>query len=192
MQKKCAAPHAESLRFITQYDPQWPQRFVALADLLLPHLPPACTIHHVGSTAIPGMPAKDIVDLDIECPIGSMRVVIAVLEAVGYKHEGDLGIHSREAFRPQPGSGPAAMPAHHLYACEADSPELARHLAYRNYLIADPARAAWLAEKKIQADRQADSRDDYIERKAPAYAVIVTEAVRWQIQASSAQSDGCK
>lgn len=167
------------MNYITPYQAGWPIRFQHLADFLTPWLPAGCKLHHVGSTSVPGMPAKDIIDLDIECPVGTMAAIIAALAAAGYEHEGDLGIVTREAFRPRPQSAATALPAHHLYACEADSPELAKHLAYRDYLIAHPERATWLATEKIRADAAAASRDDYIARKDAAYQRITAESLAW-------------
>ena len=167
------------MQYITNYNPDWPRRFAAIAGYLRPHLGAGLAFHHVGSTSVPGMVAKDIIDLDIECPIGSMPEVIGALRAAGYEHEGDKGIPTREAFRPLPGSAADALPAHHLYACEADSPELRKHLAYRDYLIAHPGRTAWLAEQKIEADRIAARRDEYIENKSAAYAVITRKSLAW-------------
>ena len=69
--------------------------------------------------------------------------------------------------------------SHHLYACESDSPELRRHLVFRDYLIAHPERASWLADEKRRADELAVSRDAYIEGKVAAYEEIVVEASSW-------------
>ena len=114
------------LRYITEYNPDWPRRFTQIADVLAPCLLPDCQIHHVGSTAVPGMPAKDIIDLDIQCACGQMPQIIEVLTKLGYRHAGDQGIPGREAFHPLAGTAIADLPAHHLYACEADTAELAK------------------------------------------------------------------
>ncbi len=173
---------ARSMRYIAEYNPDWPDRFERIAEWLRPRLPGGCVLHHVGSTSVPGMPAKDVIDLDIECPVGAMASVIEALAAIGYEHQGDKGIPTREAFRPLEGSIPASFPAHHLYACESDSPELHKHLAFRNYLVAHGERAAWLANQKRQADQSAESRDAYIENKSDAYAVITQESLQWAEQ----------
>ena len=165
--------------YITEYNPDWPARFERIAAMLRPHLAAECRFHHVGSTSIPGMPSKDIIDIDIECPVGAMSRVIEALAAAGYVHEGDKGIPTREAFSPLPGSAPAEMRAHHLYACESDSPELGRHLAFREYLKANSQRAQWLAQQKSEADIAAATRDEYIMNKTDAYRTITREAMGW-------------
>ena len=156
------------MKFIRQYDEGWIDDFNDIARFLGTYLPDEMLIHHVGSTSIPSMPSKDIIDIDIECPNGSINRVIAVLTQAGYEHEGDLGIPTREAFSPRDDSNVFRLRPHHLYACESDSPELRRHLVFRDYLIAHPERASWLADEKRRADELAVSRDAYIEGTAPA------------------------
>lgn len=167
------------MQYITEYNPDWPNRYDAIASSLRSFLPKDCRLHHVGSTSVPGMPAKDIIDIDIECPTGAMKNVISRLQNVGYQHEGDKGIQGREAFCPLANSIPSRLPAHHLYACETDSRELKKHLAFREYLIAHPNRAEWLAEQKIEADKMAKDRDSYIEGKSRFYEIITTESLKW-------------
>lgn len=167
------------MNHIREYSTNWLNGFAEIAQYLARYLPGECRIHHVGSTSIPDMPAKDVIDVDIECPQGSMGRVIFRLSEAGYEHLGDRGIPMREAFRPQEGSGGVLLPAHHLYACESDSTELRRHLAFRDYLSSHPKRAGWLAGAKRRADAAAATREAYIEAKDAAYKAIVAEATAW-------------
>lgn len=167
------------MNYITEYRLDWPRRFERIARFLGEVLPGACRIHHAGSTAIPGMPAKDIIDIDIEYPGKMLPTLIAVLNASGYLHEGDKGIPGRESFRHMPKDAAARLPRHHLYACESGGGELARHLAFRDYLIHHGQRAQWLASEKISSDALAVSREEYIRAKAAAYAVVTEEALGW-------------
>jgi GrpB-like predicted nucleotidyltransferase (UPF0157 family) len=128
------------------------------------------------------MPSKDIIDLDIECPGGSIPDAIEFLRRAGYDHEGDKGIATREAFRAKPGSAAAELPPHHLYVCDTQSPELLRHIAFREYLISHPDRAGWIARQKIEIDQSANSRSEYIEDKSRAYETITREALAWASQ----------
>ena len=104
--------------------------------------------------------------------------MIAHLRLAGYRHVGDRGIPGREAFEPVSWSRADTLHAHHLYVCEATASELRRHLAFRDYVIANPERAAWLAARKRAHDAAAPSRDAYIEAKGPDYEMILTEALR--------------
>jgi GrpB-like predicted nucleotidyltransferase (UPF0157 family) len=167
------------MKYITDDNPDWPGRFKQIALRASRFLPAHCRVHHVGSTSIPGMPAKDIIDLVIECPNGLMPEIVKALVKAGYEHEGDKGIAGREAFRPCFGSEAERLPAHHLYACEAGAQELRKQLAFRDYLRANPERARWLAEKKRAVDGAAGSRVGYIEKKAEFYSVITMESLEW-------------
>ena len=163
-------------QFIVEYQQHWLDNFAKIASELKLILPNDCIIHHVGSTSITGMVAKDIIDIDIEFSSSTLDVIISKLEIIGYKHKGDLGILGREAFDCIDESICSSFHLHHLYVCPSDSPELKRHLAFRNYLRANPERAEWLKEMKIKCDHLASSRADYIERKAEYYAIINSEA----------------
>jgi GrpB-like predicted nucleotidyltransferase (UPF0157 family) len=144
-------------------DGPWAEAFAALAAPLRRALPPGVAVEHVGSTAVPGLAAKPILDIDVV--IDSWREFDAVklkLEALGYRHEGDLGIPEREAFRWTGGA-----PAHHLYVCASSSPELQRHLKFRNILKADPVLAArYAALKRSAAERYRHDREGYTGAKA--------------------------
>ena len=59
------------------------------------------------------------------------------------------------------------------------NPELFKHIAFREYLMLHPGRAKWLAERKIEADRPASSRAEYIENKSSAYQAITKESLSW-------------
>ena len=168
-----------ALKHIREYSTDWLDGFAEIARYLARYLPGECRIHHVGSTAIPDMPAKDVIDVDIERPPGSMGRVVVALSDAGYEHLGDRGVLTREAFRPQEGSGALLLPAHHLYACESGSAELRRHLAFRDYLSSRPERARWLADAKRRAADAAPTREAYIEAKDAAYKAIVAEATAW-------------
>src|SRR5215216_2293030 len=148
---------------IAAYDPRWPACFARLRDRLAAALGPlAVRIEHVGSTAVPGLAAKPIIDLDVVVATqDDLSAVIGRLRSLGYRHEGDLGVPGRDAFASPPGS-----PAHHLYVCPADSPALARHLALRDLLRADPEVARGYGDlKRTLAARFGHDRVAYTEGK---------------------------
>jgi len=167
------------MRYIIEYNPAWPQRYQQIERVLLGRLFEGCQVHHVGSTSVPDMPSKDIIDVVIECPVGSMPAVIQSLASLGYEHEGDKGIHGREAFRPMQDCLPARLPPHHLYACEQRALELRKHLAFRDFLIAKRDRRIWLAEQKRLVDHMARTREEYIQNKSQAYVTITAESLEW-------------
>lgn len=161
---------------IADYDPGWPAAFATLRDQITAALGPlAHRIEHVGSTAVPGLPAKPVIDLDVVIATrADLPEVISRLAALGYRHEGDLGITSREAF-----ASPADTPARHLYVCTADSRELARHLAFRDYLRTHPGQARAYAQLKRSLAVQFRSDRDAYSRSKAAFIEQILEAALW-------------
>jgi len=116
---------------VVDYDPTWPLTFAALRAPISEALRDiASTVEHVGSTSVPGLAAKPIVDIDVVLPSrAEIPTAIEKLASLGYVYRGDLGIPEREAF-----SSPAHLPPHHLYVCVQGSAALANHLTIRDHL----------------------------------------------------------
>jgi len=152
----------------------WPIYFTALRYHLEEGLGDlAVAIVHVGSTAVRGLAAKPIIDLDVV--IGTLADFTGVSErltTLGYQHVGDLGIVGREAFRQ-----PTGLPRHHLYVCAQDSVQLGRHLAFRDYLRshADVA-GAYASLKQELARRFRDERDGYTDAKSDFVESVLAQA----------------
>jgi GrpB-like predicted nucleotidyltransferase (UPF0157 family) len=149
---------------VVDYDAAWPAAFAELRGPIWKAVEDvALAIEHVGSTAVPGLAAKAVVDMDIVVrSANAMPTVIERLAALGYVHRGNLGIEGREAFERPPDS-----PQHHLYACVAGSVALRNHLHVRDWLRAHPhAAAAYGALKKELAARFSNDIDGYVEGKS--------------------------
>lgn len=118
---------------VVPYDSNWKQQFEAIRAEIQDALGElALSIEHVGSTSVEGLSAKPIIDIDVVIEDESkLQAVIEKLAGIGYEHEGNLGIVGREAFGY---TGKEHLQNHHLYVCTKDSPELMRHLAFRDYL----------------------------------------------------------
>ena len=138
---------------VLPYDPAWQARFEELVQHLLSILAGRDVhVEHVGSTSVPGLAAKPILDVDVVLQNGTdFEQVKAALEADGYYHVGDLGIAGREAFKYD--SKPEFMP-HHLYVLLDNSEELRRHLTFRDWLRSHPEDREAYAQVKITAARQ--------------------------------------
>ena len=152
---------------VMPWDPAWRQDFEDIRRELAAGLGPlALAVEHVGSTSVEGLAAKPIIDLDVVIPAGApLEPVIRALACMGYIHEGDLGIPGREAFRYEEKSH---LRRHHLYVCREDSPELHRHITFRNYLRSHPEAAAEYGRIKQEAARLfPEDIDGYINHKAP-------------------------
>ena len=166
---------------IADYTPAWADAFADLSRALRGALGGlALGIEHVGSTSVPGLGAKPIIDIDVIIdPRASLPAVVEALGRVGYHHRGDLGIAGREAFGredatvPRDGSG-RVWPRYHLYVCEQDSEELRRHLSFRDHLRSDPnATARYDRLKRELAERFRHDIDSYIEGKREFIESIV-------------------
>lgn len=87
---------------VVAYDQQWPQQFETIRSQVDEAL--AGVEHstvHVGSTAVPGLDAKPIIDLDVVIlDHAAVPTAIGALAAAGWQHEGDLGVPGRDALRP--------------------------------------------------------------------------------------------
>jgi GrpB-like predicted nucleotidyltransferase (UPF0157 family) len=131
---------------VVDYDPAWPAQFRSLHGRIAGVLRRmASAIEHVGSTAVPGLASKPILDIDVLLASGSfLSDAIERLAGLGYIYEGDLGIPGRGAFRAPPGTVP-----HHLYVCPPHSLEFRRHVALRNFLRSHSAEAQEYADLKL-------------------------------------------
>lgn len=154
---------------VVDYDPTWPRHFEELRARIWPVVQDfAFSIEHVGSTSVPGLAAKPIIDLDIVIPSeAQLPLAVQALASLGYQHQGNLGIKGREAFRRPEGTLP-----HNLYVCPKDSEGLHNHLALRDYLRANPEAVRSYAELKKQLAQQfpqdiegyVDGKTDFILR----------------------------
>jgi GrpB-like predicted nucleotidyltransferase (UPF0157 family) len=159
---------------VVDHDPSWPALFERIRANVWPAVHDLATsIEHVGSTSVPGLAAKPIIDLDIVVrSTDHMPTAIERLAALGYQHLGDLGIAGREAFRPPPGS-----PEHHLYVCRPDSAGLANHLTFRDQLRRRPELAqAYGALKTSLATQFAHDRDAYGAAKTAFIVDVLRQA----------------
>jgi GrpB-like predicted nucleotidyltransferase (UPF0157 family) len=148
---------------VRDYDPQWARDFETLRERIWPMVQDfAIAIEHVGSTSVPGLAAKPIIDLDVIVQTHEdVLLAIARLTAIDYAYRGNLGIEGREAFR-------AAMnePAHNLYVCRSDSAALHDHLVFRDYLRTHRETALVYARLKWNLARQySDDIDQYAQAK---------------------------
>ena len=128
-------------------------------------------IEHVGSTSVEGMKAKPIIDIDVVIRDHSVfEALVRRLNMIGYEHEGDLGIKGREAFCY---TGKEHLQKRHLYVCPADSPELRRHIVFRDHLRSHPDVALrYSAVKEQAALLYPDDIDGYIAHKSPVIEEI--------------------
>ncbi len=135
-------------------------------------------LHHIGSTAIPGIVAKPVIDLLGVVPsVGVLDRREQQLVALGYEAMGEFGIPGRRYFRKKT---PDGDPTHHLHVFATGSPEIDRHLDFRDYLRAFPAEAAAYAALKQDLATRAGSRDEYSDGKTEFIRAIEQRAAAWR------------
>lgn len=161
---------------ISDYDPAWPAWF----DTVRRHMWPAVKdvalrIDHVGSTAVPGLAAKPIIDLDIVVASEhDVAVVIEQLAAIGYRWRGDLGVPGREALTAIENQG---LPPHNLYVVVENNKAHLDHWLLRDVLRTEPeARQRYAALKKRNAELADRDMDVYVAAKAEFVAELLTRA----------------
>ena len=159
---------------VLPYDNKWVSDFETLREQLSIALAGLdVTIEHVGSTAVPGLSAKPVIDIDVVRGVyPSIADIAARLEAIGYRSRGQLGISGREAFR----APPDTRVRHHLYVCASDSLALKNHRLLRDRLRRDAgARDRYGKIKAELAERFADAPEDYSAGKTAFIVRLLAE-----------------
>ena len=162
---------------IVPYDPAWPKLYAdevtRVEPILIAH-GVSLVLEHMGSTAIPGLAAKPVLDL-----LAGRRSedhhagVIAALEAAGYVYRGEQGITGRDFFR----RGEPRQ--YHLHLTTIDSTFWRDHRLFRDYLRANPdALAAYAFLKQNLAAQFPRDREAYIDGKTAFVEAILVEARR--------------
>lgn len=152
---------------VVDYNPTWPQGFeTAKAEVLEAVAPHIQTVHHVGSTSVPGLAAKPIIHILVGVHDWiEARVTIAPLQRIGWEFRGPRGIPRRHYFVIRL---PDGRRTHHLHMLELTSTPYADMLAFRDHLRIHPAAAAQYATLKRQlATRPEPHPGAYQQSKSP-------------------------
>lgn len=165
---------------VVPHDQAWKQAFVDEAGRIAQALGNCVVaIHHIGSTAIPGIYAKPIIDFLVEVDhIVNVDARTSALEGLGYVGMGEYGIPGRRYFRKDDRAG---IRTHQIHSFAHDSGEVVRHLAFRDYLIAHPERAQRYSElkRRLAAEFPHDI-DGYMDGKDPFIKQAESDALEWQ------------
>ena len=162
---------------IVPYDPDWPRRFDEEHHILAALFAGSgAVIEHAGSTAVPGLGAKPVIDILVGVPaLAEVECRIPAIEAAGYEYvpEYEQQLPDRRYFR-KPRLGPRTV---HVHCVVTNSDSWLRALAFRDYLRAHPeAAAAYYDLKRELAARI--SKADYTSAKSPFIESILTAAMR--------------
>lgn len=158
---------------VENYNSDWADIFKKLKQVYLNRLGNLnVDIQHVGSTSVPGLAAKPIIDIDIIVKNQEdINIVIQNLEKIGYIHVGDLGIKGREAFKRKSNEVPykegiSSWNDHHLYVCMSGCASVENHLSLRNYLKENPQAIIEYGNlKKDLAEKYKYDINSYIKKK---------------------------
>lgn len=170
--------HNQRKTYIANYDPQWPSRFNQESSILKSILKDlALTIHHIGSTAIPGIKAKPIIDILITVlKIESIDVFNVQMENIGYIVGGEFGLPGRRFFC----KGDNENCRFHLHVYEDTHPAVQKYLMFRDYMTNHPQEAKeYEALKSDLAERYSNSRTLYTQNKSNYIETIYQKAAEW-------------
>jgi len=135
------------------------------------------SVHHIGSTAIPNIKAKPVIDIMIEvvniCEVDKFN---HQMEQLGYIAYGENGIPNRRFF-----SKGGDNRTHHVHIFEQGNSEITRHIAFRDYMIAHPEEAQKYSQlKQSLADKYPTNIEMYIEGKNDYIKSIDNKAQKWR------------
>jgi GrpB-like predicted nucleotidyltransferase (UPF0157 family) len=163
---------------VSAYDPAWVAAFEKEALVLRGLLGEEIVrLHHIGSTSVPGMFAKPIVDLMVEV-VDILRIdrTNQRMEDAGYIPRGELGIPGRRYFV----KGTLEERSFHIHCYQAGDFEVTRHLVVRDYLCAFPDEAAAYSALKVElAEQFPEDIDAYVSGKEAFVAALERRALVW-------------
>ena len=166
------------------YDAAWPAAFEAEAAALRESFGPlAKRIDHVGSTSVPGLEAKPVIDIQVSvASLETLEPFTPIMQACGYVHfrDPDPAFERAYPYFHKPHDWPHS---HHVHLCESGSEWEWRHLAFRDYLRTHPeAREEYVALKRrlaaIHGGANHDERQAYADAKSELVRRILDAARR--------------
>ncbi|NGX26212.1 MAG: hypothetical protein K940chlam6_00127 [Chlamydiae bacterium] len=151
---KMNANHMNNTIEVVSYNPQWPELFASEAELIKRALGNNCiTIHHIGSTSVPGLSAKPIIDiLPVVRDIQTVDQATRAMESLGYEVKGEYGIAFRRYFQKSKN-----VRTHNVHVYQEDDPEISRYLKFRDWMRSHPEDAETYA--KLKQELSANSQD---------------------------------
>jgi GrpB-like predicted nucleotidyltransferase (UPF0157 family) len=165
----------QSKIIIEQYNPEWITQFTTLKAALEAALVGTTyiSIEHVGSTSIPNLDAKPVIDIDIIVANRAdvQPIIQAITSNLGYEYIGEMGIIDRHAFRLR-----GAVPPRNLYVCVEGSISLRNHIGVRDVLRRDEKLREEYGRVKTELAGRVKDIDEYIEGKSLILQKILKKA----------------
>lgn len=162
---------------VVDYDASWSNQYEQEKQQILLDLGDTVTnIQHIGSTSVPGLAAKPVIDMLLGLKqIPPLPMQISSLEAIGYSYYGEFGIPGRHYFR-------KGIPhTHQVHAVLTDGEFWERHILFRDFLRNHPKAAQRYAtlKRKLAQEFEYD-RTSYTNNKTPLIEQLLVEAALWQ------------
>lgn len=168
---------------VEEYNPQWAIQFQNIKSEVEDILRGVryISIEHVGSTSVPGLPAKPIIDLSVVSEAADVSAAIEALTSNGgYTYMGEMGIPDRHAFRK-----PSVLPRRNLYVSVKGCHSIRNHLGVREVCRSDPeVREAYGKAKLALSEREWNNVDEYCEAK--------NEILSWVLERAGMNSEDRK
>jgi GrpB-like predicted nucleotidyltransferase (UPF0157 family) len=164
---------------LSDYDPKWPELAARYTEGLRTLGPVLLTVHHIGSTSVPGLAAKPVIDLmPLVTSLTGLDRMQNLVEALGYVWHGEHGISGRRYCTL---SGVAGKRLAHLHFFEPASPHTERHLAFRDYLRAHAGAAkAYENEKRRAREMHPYNSHAYCDEKGQWIRDMEVKSLLWK------------
>lgn len=164
---------------VVDHDPTWPLLFEQERELIVARCPWVRRVEHIGSTAVPGLPAKPTIDVLAVVGDAELPPCVPAFGELGYQHVAQsFAEDPQHLFFHRLRGGERT---HHLHVVTASSPLTERYLLFRDYLRAHPRESARYADfKQDLAGRFAGERDRYVDAKPPFVDALIERARRWR------------
>lgn len=167
---------------IQKHNPNWKTDFDKISCLLKETLDGfILSIEHVGSTAVPDLDAKSIIDIDVVFEGDVFPEISKRLQSIGYFHNGDQGIPDREVFKRDNVTNHPILDSisHHLYVCSSDSEELKNHLLFRDHLKSNEnARNQYKTIKLDLAEKANQDKKTYANLKEIEASAFIRDCIK--------------
>ena len=164
---------------LQSHTPEWMRQFEVEAERLTAVFQPnLVAIHHIGSTAVPDIKAKPIIDIMVVVhDIEQVDTLNETMGQLGYIAKGENGINGRRYFR----KGSDTHHTHHIHTYQEGHPDIARHLNFRDYLVAHPDVAQAYSRLKEELARKYESDPPlYTDNKTDFIRQVEEKAAAWR------------
>lgn len=170
---------------LAAYNPEWPRTATTHAERLRVLGPNLVAVQHIGSTSVPGLIAKPIIDLmPVINSLTGLDEQRQRIEALGYQWHGELGISGRRYCTLADEAGVRAVQLHFF---KEGSPHVERHIAFRDYLRAHPEEAnAYAIEKRRAQNLHLTNSHAYADAKDKWIQTAETKALIWASEQKTA------